>query len=191
VWALESTIHRSERQYRRFLHCLVIYVYNPTISTLASGITVLNCAIVPTVLFYCIFISVQLCDFTDIISGTNKNTEIYYYSILMIHTNEMRTRTMRLTSILQGLVLLMTLLNIVNTTEELKTLNAVAFLSQTGTIWPGGWACQAAMQMALDHIEDREDILDGYTINMTWTDTQVSWCLLCLYVSDYCICLCI
>lgn len=40
--------------------------------------------------------------------------------------------------------------------------------------WSGGEALKPAVQMGLDHINARDDILPGYRLKLVWEDTKVS-----------------
>ena len=43
----------------------------------------------------------------------------------------------------------------------------------TGETWPGGGACLPATLMAVRHVNERQDLLDGYNVTYTWADTKV------------------
>jgi hypothetical protein len=57
--------------------------------------------------------------------------------------------------------------------EELKVLNMMGFLPMGGNILPFGHSCLPSMDMAMEHIDARTDILDGYKLSLTWRDTEV------------------
>lgn len=54
-----------------------------------------------------------------------------------------------------------------------KTLNLMGLLPMKGTYWPGGGACLPALEMAIDDVNSRADILNGYDLNLTWMDSMV------------------
>ena len=58
-------------------------------------------------------------------------------------------------------------------TAEPKTLNIMGLFPITGETWPGGWPCLTAVNMALRHIDQRDDILKDYKLNLTWRDSKV------------------
>ncbi|KAL3832387.1 hypothetical protein ACJMK2_024035, partial [Sinanodonta woodiana] len=51
-------------------------------------------------------------------------------------------------------------------------LNLMGLLPMTGNVWSGGGACLPALQMGIDHVNARTDILPGYNLNLIWKDTQ-------------------
>ena len=55
-----------------------------------------------------------------------------------------------------------------------KVLNLMGFLPMTGDVLPCGGACLPALEMAVSHINARDDILPGYRLNLVWEDTKVS-----------------
>ena len=57
---------------------------------------------------------------------------------------------------------------------EVKTLNIMGLLPMTGKAWPGGGACLTAAELALRHVNEREDILKEFKLNLTWRDSKVS-----------------
>jgi hypothetical protein len=57
--------------------------------------------------------------------------------------------------------------------SRVKTLNMMVTLPMTGQAFPAGGSCFPAIQMAIDTINARSDILDGYDLNVTWRDTKV------------------
>ena len=56
---------------------------------------------------------------------------------------------------------------------EVKNLELLGFLPMTGKGWVGGAACLPAVNMALRHVNERQDILDGYNLTYSWVDSQV------------------
>ena len=70
---------------------------------------------------------------------------------------------------------------------EQKDLNIMGFLPMTGTMFRGGPACLLATNMAIDHVNEREDILEGFRLNLVWRDSKVSIHNLCLLVYFYAI----
>ena len=57
---------------------------------------------------------------------------------------------------------------------ELKPINIMGLLPMTGEKWSGGGACLTATDMALRHVNEREDILKGYELKLMWRDGKVS-----------------
>ena len=55
-----------------------------------------------------------------------------------------------------------------------KTLNIMGLLPMTGNVWPGGGACLTSAELALRHVNAREDILKDYKLDLTWRDSKVS-----------------
>ena len=58
--------------------------------------------------------------------------------------------------------------------EEPKDVYVLALLPMTGTVWPGGKAILMVANMALEFINNRSDILEGYNLKLIVTDTKVS-----------------
>ena len=58
--------------------------------------------------------------------------------------------------------------------SDKKDLYLMGLLPMTGDTWPGGGACLPPMEMAVRQINDREDILSGYRLNLIWKDTAVN-----------------
>ena len=56
---------------------------------------------------------------------------------------------------------------------EVKDLNFVAFVPNTGRVWPGGRALVPALYMGLRDVNARADILPGYRLNVVLGDTKV------------------
>ena len=54
-----------------------------------------------------------------------------------------------------------------------KVLNVMGLLPITGEKWPGGGACFTAAQMAARHVNERDDILKEYKLNLTLRDGAV------------------
>ncbi|KAL5007635.1 hypothetical protein ScPMuIL_016441 [Solemya velum] len=48
----------------------------------------------------------------------------------------------------------------------------MGLLPMKGTYWPGGGACLPALEMAIDDVNSRADILNGYDLNLTWMDSM-------------------
>lgn len=59
--------------------------------------------------------------------------------------------------------------------NETKTLYFMTFLPMSGGGWTGGYICLPAMNLAIEHVNARADILPGYKLNMIWVDTMVSF----------------
>ena len=57
--------------------------------------------------------------------------------------------------------------------SDVKTLEMLGFLPMSGKGWVGGGACLPAILMALRHVNERPDVLDGYNLTYFWVDTQV------------------
>ena len=58
--------------------------------------------------------------------------------------------------------------------EETKDLNIMGFFPMTGEVFRGGKACLLGSNMALQHINQRDDILHGYRLNLIWRDSKAS-----------------
>ena len=58
--------------------------------------------------------------------------------------------------------------------SDKKDLYLMGLLPMTGDTWPGGGACLPPMEMAIRQINEREDILPGYRLNLIWKDTAVN-----------------
>ncbi|CAD5123050.1 DgyrCDS11431 [Dimorphilus gyrociliatus] len=75
-----------------------------------------------------------------------------------------------------GRFLLLTFLlrnfNSIVTTEEDVPLFIGGIFPMTGG-WGGGKGCKPAVEMALEHVNKREDILPGYRLEMVANDSQV------------------
>ncbi len=59
-----------------------------------------------------------------------------------------------------------------NTTDSRYGLTIVGLLPMTGR-WPGGAAILAATQLALEHVNSRQDILPDYKMQFVYKDTRV------------------
>ena len=57
-------------------------------------------------------------------------------------------------------------------TTTLKDVYIVGLYPFEGA-WRGGPAMLAASQLAVEHVNQRGDILPGYTLNLLWNDTKV------------------
>ena len=64
-------------------------------------------------------------------------------------------------------------LQIVKTANDIKPLPLQGLQPMSGTGWTGGAGCLPAALMALRHVNERSDILDGYNLTYSWVDTQV------------------
>ena len=51
--------------------------------------------------------------------------------------------------------------------------------------WPTGPAVLLGCQLALDHVNERQDVLPGYTLHAVWEDTKVG-----LYCGDTIVLIC-
>ena len=58
--------------------------------------------------------------------------------------------------------------------EETNDLNIMGFFPMTGEVFRGGKACLLGSNMALQHINQRDDILHGYRLNLIWRDSKAS-----------------
>ena len=58
-------------------------------------------------------------------------------------------------------------------TVETKQLTLQGFQPMTGNGWTGGAGCLPGALMALRHVNERSDILEGYNLTYLWADTQV------------------
>jgi len=45
--------------------------------------------------------------------------------------------------------------------------------AMTGKSWPGGWSCLVPVMMAVDEINQRSDLLDGYKLTYNYIDHEV------------------
>lgn len=54
-----------------------------------------------------------------------------------------------------------------------KTLYIGGMFPMTGS-WAGGKGCRPAVEMALEDVNKRMDILPGYTLKMVFNDSRVS-----------------
>ena len=43
----------------------------------------------------------------------------------------------------------------------------------TGKVFRGGKACLLGADLALRHVNDREDLLENYSLNLIWKDSKV------------------
>ena len=57
--------------------------------------------------------------------------------------------------------------------NELRSLVLQGMQPMTGTGWTGGAGCLPAALMAVRHINEKADLLDGYNLTYNWVDTQV------------------
>ena len=57
--------------------------------------------------------------------------------------------------------------------NELRSLVLQGMQPMTGTGWAGGASCLPAALMAVRHINEKADLLDGYNLTYNWVDTQV------------------
>ena len=55
-----------------------------------------------------------------------------------------------------------------------KDLYLMGMLPMSGELWPGGGACLPPMEIALQQINERDDILPDYKLNLIWKDTAVN-----------------
>ena len=62
----------------------------------------------------------------------------------------------------------------VQSSEHLKDLNVITILPMTNPIWPHGDTVLMCLNMALDVINNRTDILTGYKLNLIVDDDKVS-----------------
>lgn len=66
--------------------------------------------------------------------------------------------------------------------SKLKYIEIGGLFPMNGTTgWLGGQGCLPAAMMALEDVNNNEDLLAGYYLNITWNNSQVSLaCLTCL-----------
>ena len=53
-------------------------------------------------------------------------------------------------------------------------LYLMGLLPMSGETWPNGGVCLPPMEMAIRHVNEREDLLPGYRLNLVWKDTAVN-----------------
>ena len=63
--------------------------------------------------------------------------------------------------------------------SEKKQLNLMGLLPMTGNLFRGGKACLLAANLALRHVNARDDVLDEFKLNLIWRDTKVTMCNYC------------
>lgn len=61
---------------------------------------------------------------------------------------------------------------------EIKTLNIMGLLPMSGEKWSGGGACLTAAEMALRHVNGRNDVLKDFKLDLHWRDGEVRYCYL-------------
>ena len=54
-----------------------------------------------------------------------------------------------------------------------KELRLLGIQAMTGKSWPGGWSCLVPVMMAVDEINQRSDLLDGYKLTYNYIDHEV------------------
>ena len=54
-----------------------------------------------------------------------------------------------------------------------KELRLLGIQAMTGRIWPGGWSCLVPVMMAIDEVNQRSDLLDGYKLTYNYIDHEV------------------
>lgn len=59
-------------------------------------------------------------------------------------------------------------------TNSTRDITIAALFPITGW-WPGGDALRIATEMAIEDVNERPDILAGYTLRMEWNDTEVNY----------------
>ena len=57
--------------------------------------------------------------------------------------------------------------------EEERDIHVMGLVPQTGTVWPAGDTILTASDIALEQVNSRHDILNGYRLRIHWKDTQV------------------
>ena len=62
-----------------------------------------------------------------------------------------------------------------------EEVHLMALVPYSGEVWPAGEAILLAFNMALDHINARQDILPGYTLRLHWQDSQVGQSTILFY----------
>lgn len=58
-------------------------------------------------------------------------------------------------------------------TDEPRELRLLGILPMSGDGWVGGGSCLPAVQMAIDDINVRDDILSEYNLTYKWIDSEV------------------
>ncbi len=61
---------------------------------------------------------------------------------------------------------------VLSSVASLKDLYFLALFPMDGA-WPGGEANKIAAEIALEHVNSMDTILEGYKLNMIWNDTKV------------------
>lgn len=56
---------------------------------------------------------------------------------------------------------------------QLRPIRLQGYIPMTGEGWSGGKACLVATLMAVRHVNERSGLLNGYSINYSWTDSKV------------------
>lgn len=57
---------------------------------------------------------------------------------------------------------------------EQKELRLLGLQPMSGEAWPGGWSCLVPVRMAVESINARPDLLQGYTLKYDYVDHEVS-----------------
>lgn len=65
---------------------------------------------------------------------------------------------------------------------EDKELRLLGLQPMTGEAWPGGWSCVVPVQMAIEAINNRTDILDGYKLTYDYIDHEVFVFITCPFL---------
>ena len=62
--------------------------------------------------------------------------------------------------------------------EDTKDLYLLGLVPMTGNAWPAGKPILTTFDLALEHVNMREDLLKGYTLKLHWADSKVGLILL-------------
>ena len=66
---------------------------------------------------------------------------------------------------------------------EKKDLNIMGFFPMTGKVFRGGKACLLGADMALRHINGRDDFLEQFNLNLIWRDSKVILCVVIFHLN--------
>jgi gamma-aminobutyric acid type B receptor len=57
--------------------------------------------------------------------------------------------------------------------HEDKVLHLLGLIPNGVTAWPAGPTILLSMEIALEQINNRQDVLEGYKLELVWGDTEV------------------
>ena len=75
--------------------------------------------------------------------------------------------------IMQFILPLIWAVNVRLVLSEKKQLYIMGLLPVTGKLYRGGKACLLGANLALRHVNAREDVLNAFKLNLIWEDTKV------------------